>query len=450
MLTHFPPLPFVIDCKAETRIGRKTPSAMNELRLLLALKHHDRIQHIALQASPRDWRPLFVHMNEPFRRTEHLSLTSTTMVKLTLPESFMAPNLRHLTLTGIGLPKGLPLLASTLVTLKLCRIQSSSYFSPEDLVTRLQRMPHLKELSIDFSTPIFRPNTEGELIQTPIPVVSLPALKQLEFHGRAAYLDRLVSMIHGPALGRLTITLFNQASFTLPHLSQFLKTAEELRHPISSIFFDREAVSIAIRHHEPPFEDVFNLRVRCRRLNELINSAAKVCGTLLPVLSIVEELTLDSDENVCRSGQRDAVASAVWRDLILPFKHARKLSISHVLWWELSIALLHDDEGPPSFLCRLLPKLQTAEIEPEIQHPNGTSPQFINARPLGLVVLPTSALEAIDRSGSIISLPDSDENSASHVSSVRSWPRSWLRRTIRFVNSVRNLKRLLLRFRSGS
>ena len=456
MLTHFPPLPLIIDCEADTRTGRTTTSAVNEFWLPFALEHRDRIHHITLQASPQRWRQLFVPMNEPFQRVEHLSLASTAKVdtvKLTVPESFMAPNLRHLILTGIGLPKGLPLLASTvaLVTLKLCRIQHSSYFSPEDLVTCLQRMPHLKELSIDFSTPFLRPNTGGELMQTPISVVSLPALKQLEFHGVAAYLDSLVARIDAPVLERLTITLFNQASFTLPHLSQFMSTAEELRQPISSVLFDREAVSIAIRHHEPPFEDVFNLRVRRRLFNWQIDTAAQVCSALLPVLSIVEELTLDSHEYVSPFGLQGAVASAVpvWRDLILPFKHVRKLNISHVLLSKLSISLHDNDETPGSFLHRLLPKLQTVEIEPRSQHQNETLSQFLNARPLGRAVVPTLrwGLGTIDRSGSIISLSDSDENSVSHVSSVR---RNWLRRTIRVANGIRNLKRLVPRLPSGS
>src|SRR5712672_3283798 len=455
MVTQFPPLPLVIDCKAETRIGGISMFTMYELWLLFALEHRDRMRHIALQASPQDWHQLFVYMHGPFQRTEYLSLASTATedtAKLTLPESFMAPNLRHLTLTGIGLSKGLPLLASTvaLVTLKLCRIQ---HFSPEDLVTRLQRMPHLKELSIDFSTPFLRPNTGGELMQTPISVVSLPALKQLEFHGVAAYLDSLVSRINAPVLEQLTITLFNQASFTLPHLSQFMNTAEELRHPISSVLLDHEAVSIAISHHEPPFEDVFNLRVRCSQFNWQINSAAQICAALLPILSIVEELTLDSYGYVSHwhfmLQGADAVTSAVWRDLILPFKRVRKLSFSHVLWSGLSTALHLDGEGPGSFLRRLLPELQTLEIKPRIQHPSETLAQFTNLLPLERVVVPTSQLEleAIDWPDSLISLPDSDESSSSYVSSMR---RNWLRRTIRVVNRVRNLKRLVPRILSGS
>jgi len=329
-------------------------------------------------------------------------------------------------------------------------------------------MPHLKELLIDFSTSTPRPNTEGELMQTPIPVVSLPALKQLKFHGIAAYLDSLVSRISAPVLERLMITLFTQGPFTfhhppflmsvaaelsgltLPHLSQFMSTAEELRHPAFSIFFNREAVSIAIRHHELPFEDVFNLRIRCRRFDWQIKFAAQVCGTLLPVLSVVEDLTLDSYEYFSQFGRQDAVTSSVWRDLILPFKNVTKLNISHVLWSELSTALHHDDEGPESFLHQLLPKLQITEIKPGIQHLlNDPIAQFSNAHPLGRVVVPTSRrrLGTIDRSGSIISLPDGNEDSTSKAPSMG---RNWLQRTIRVVNRVQNLKRFVPRFPTGS
>ncbi|KAH9953026.1 hypothetical protein BC827DRAFT_195423 [Russula dissimulans] len=449
MLNLFPPLPIIIDCKVSTRIANTTTSPMIMLWLPFAPVHRDRIHHIAIQASPQYWRQLLVHMNEPFQKLEYLSLASTATLdpaKLILPESFMAPNLRHLNLIGIGLPKGLPLLASTvaLVSLKLCRIQ---LFSPEDLVTRLQHMPQLEELSIDFRFLTHRPITDGALIQTSIPVATLPSLKQLEFHGFAAYLEGLVSRTNAPALERLTITLFNQASFTLPHLSQFMNTTEGLKHPISSILFDREAVSIAIRHREPPFEDVFNLRLGYSWFNWQINSAAQICGTLLPVLSIVEELTLDSHECLRRLRWLDAVTNAtMWRDLILPFKHVKKLSISRALWLELSTALHPDNERPELFLHRLLPSLQIGEIKSGIQHQ--IERFIINARPLGPVVLtPLRGRETIDRSGSIISLSDSDEDSTSHVSSVR---RNWPQRTIRIVNFVRNLRRLVPRFPTGS
>jgi hypothetical protein len=109
-------------------------------------------------------------MDEPFPILEHLSISSTAeTTSLILPETFLAPNLRHLTLSGISLPVELTL--PSLVTLALTDIQTSSYFLAEQLVAHLQSFSQLEELSIGFSIPLPRPSAEMELsnaLETPV------------------------------------------------------------------------------------------------------------------------------------------------------------------------------------------------------------------------------------------------------------------------------------------
>ncbi|KAH9033753.1 hypothetical protein EDB85DRAFT_1949669 [Lactarius pseudohatsudake] len=97
----------------------------------------------------------------------HLSLSSTSKEDpiLVLPKTFLAPNLRHLTLLGINLPKRLQLLSTvSFVTLVLTNIRASGYFLPRLLVARLQSLPLLEKLTIGFSIPISRPSAERELL----------------------------------------------------------------------------------------------------------------------------------------------------------------------------------------------------------------------------------------------------------------------------------------------
>jgi hypothetical protein len=115
-------------------------------------------------------------MEESFLTLErlYLSFTDDEISDLIVPKTFLAPNLRHLTLNGIGLPKRLRLLSSTisLVTLVLTNIRG--YFRPRLLVARLQLLPQLEELSIGFSIPIPRPSTEAELLGKQGTPVTLP------------------------------------------------------------------------------------------------------------------------------------------------------------------------------------------------------------------------------------------------------------------------------------
>jgi hypothetical protein len=219
MLDHLPPIPLRIDYG---HTGVTIPER-DELGIYDALRLHDRSRYIYLHPPPSVLQKCLVLMDERFPILEHLSLWSaankTTILTGTLPEAFLAPSLRHLALTGIALPKGLPFLTSTLslVTLILENVQPSSYFHPKLLVTRLQYLPQLKELSVGFSIRIPRPTSKAELELsgfqgTP---VTLPNLKILRFHGVSTYLECLVAQIETPLLEQLDITLFSQNAFAL-------------------------------------------------------------------------------------------------------------------------------------------------------------------------------------------------------------------------------------------
>ncbi|KAI9451455.1 hypothetical protein BJY52DRAFT_1352080, partial [Lactarius psammicola] len=402
-LAHLPPLPLVINYQDATA----TIGAKDELGMSRALQLRDRVRSVVLSIPPASLHKLLVLMDDSYPILEHLSLSSTAKdadAGLILPMTFTAPNLCHLDLLGISLPKMLPLLSSTvaLVTLTLTNVQSSGYFLPKHLVTRLRFLPQIEELSICFSIPIPRPSAESELSNAPGTPVTLPALKRLTFRGVGAYLESLVAQIRAPLLEQFAITIFNQVAFALPHLSRFADTTERLKLPIASVIFEYDAVSVVAdqrdRHQRADGSPSLSFRVTCREFDWQVDCAAQICNALTPALSGVEGLTLDFDgQRIPTEWEDGAVDGASWRQLLGPFVGVRELRICDALAWELSFALDSDDAGLDPML---LPDLQELAPQLEEDHPNNAFSSFIDARqiagrPVRLSPSPVSRVQPV-------------------------------------------------------
>ena len=374
VMEQLPPLPLFI----HYRYARHTAlTEQEELGIYNALQLHDRVRRIDLELPPSVLRRVFVLPDEKFPILEHVSISFGTTTEnnrsLTLPNafraSFWAPNLRHLTLPSIRPPRDLQLLTSTvsLVTLVLSDIIPSSYFHPRLLVTRLQFLPQLKELSIGFSTLIPPLGTEsGLLLGGQRAPVTLPGLKILQFKGVSAYLESLIAQIRVPHLERLLITLFNQIAFALPHLSHLINITKAIKLPNANIFFGQNEVYITTVHDHGSLRRLekgpFFLRVACNQLNCKIKYASQICHSLTSALSGVEGLTLYlyHDENrwdnwIRTELRKGAIDSATWHNLLRSFVGLRELRIYYyALLEELSRALQVDEVGlDPGFLPNL-------------------------------------------------------------------------------------------------
>ena len=357
MLDHLPPLPLFVDY-GHTWSGALTEQ--DESGIYHALRLHDRVYHIGLKLPPSILHKVFVLLDGQFPILERLYLTFSTTsensLPLTLPKAFLAPNLRCLALNSIRLPKRLQFLTSTvsLVELVLSNIQTSSYFRPRLLVARLSSLSQLKELSIGFSIPIPRPSTERALLGEQGAPTTLPSLKKLWFRGVSAYLESLVSQIRAPLLEQLSITLFNQIAFALPHLSYLINLTEAFKLPSAAVGFGRDEVYVTLVHQGLKWRPFF-LRVTCKQLDWQIDCAAQICHALMPVLSCVEQLWLEhSYGEISTELQNGAIDSVTWHDLIRSFIWVKELYIDKVLLEELSCALQVDEVGSdPGFLPNL-------------------------------------------------------------------------------------------------
>jgi len=378
MLSHLPPLPIDIDFRSRNTV--ETGAGV-----LRAIQKRTRIRRIVLKVSPPTLEKLIATMNKRFPQLEHLSLSSTTRpqegTKLMIPRTFLAPKLRHLELPCIYLPTGLPLLTFThaLVTLKLADIKAPGYFTPDDLVTQLWHIPQVEDVSIGFSTPMPRPNAEGDLSLPPIALTKLPALRRLDFRGVGAYLESLLPRISAPLLDRFNITLFNQLTFTLPHLSHFTDATERLRYPIAKIIFNPGAVSFVVGSGEQPGKEPFSLRINCKHFDWQVHSAAQVCAALEPVLSFAETLTLQVEEQSLPPGWPSDIDGVAWHDLLGPFSNVKKLCIGYPLASKLSTAMESENA---KLVLGLLPELQELEVKLGVAHADIAFAALVNARRL--------------------------------------------------------------------
>jgi hypothetical protein len=348
-LNHLPSLPLFIDFR-DTAVTISLHH--DKLAIHHALLLRDRVRHIDLRFPPSILYKFLMLMDEPFSILEHLSLSSTSKEDtiLVLPKACLTPNLRHLTLLGINLPKRLRLLSSTvaLVTLALTDIRASGYFPPRLLAARLQSLPRLKELTIGFSIPMPRPSAETELLKQGTPMM-LPNLKHLTFKGVSAYLECLVAQIRAPLLERLDITFFNQIVFVLPHLSRLINISDAFKLPSATVFFGNEVSIITQRYGGP---SSFTLRVMCMQLDWQIDCAAQICRALIPALSGVQKLTLDFDgPMMLTEWENGEIDGTTWHELLRSFTGVNGLHICGALSQELSRALRVGQVGlAPGFL----------------------------------------------------------------------------------------------------
>ncbi|KAF8269968.1 hypothetical protein EI94DRAFT_1724014, partial [Lactarius quietus] len=340
MLDHLPPLPVHVEYGYDGR----SMTERDELGLYHALRLHDRLFQICLHLPPSMLHKCFALMDKHFPILERLDLnvlsTADDITTLTLPKAFLAPNLRYLVLPAV----------ISLVTLELTDIQTSSYFRPSLLAARLSSLPQLERLSIGFSVPIPRPSTERELLGKLGTPVTLPNLTDLEFKGVSAYLERLVAQIRAPLLVRLFITLFNQIAFALPHLSYLINNTEVFKATkATTVYFSRNTVSITTSHDKLRLNGgSFNVSVRCKQLDWQIDCAAQICSGIIPGLSGVERLMLDTyydNRALPAEWQNGEINGTTWQELLRLFVVVKELYIDDVLLQELSRALQVDEVG---------------------------------------------------------------------------------------------------------
>ena len=364
MLAHSPPLPLVIDYLEEYDI-----TSEEEEEAILALKQYDRVRRIRLQMPITTLRKLIAAMDDEYPTLEYLIITHLVEAKSSIsqfPETLQAPRLRHLVLDGFALPTGSRLLTTAvgLVTFCLAMGHPSTYFHPNTLLQWLSFMPQLEMLAIVFFFLVPNRDVERQLSYMPTATpVTLPHLRIFRFQGVGTYLEAFVHQIAAPRLEKLQLLFFNQLTFSVPHLLQFVNATENLRFKSAKFNFSDEEVHVEMYPHEEAETSALSMAVNCWHLDWQISSAAQISHLLSPVFSAVEHLTLEHEAHNWSIKEHDEVDRIEWRRLLGSFRNVKTLRIAHALVEGLSLCLQPEDGELPS---ELLPELQ------ELSYPGGS------------------------------------------------------------------------------
>ena len=353
MIARSPPLPLTVDYRSGDAI-----TAEDEKGILLALEQHDRLRHLRLILPAQNLQKLVMAIDEEFPILEYLVVgpwTYDTTV-LMLPETLHAPALRHLTLGGFTYPIR-PRLYPTalgLVTLYLTINHLSAYFQPNILLQWISFMPRLECLALVFTFPIHNRNVERQI--TPNTPITLPNLRLFWFRGVSAYLEAVVCRIVAPRLENLLIRLFKGLTFSVPRLSQFMNTTDNLRFDNAVITLHEKQIDLVTYLREADTY-AFAMTVDCWHLGwQALSSVAQILNALSQVFSSVEHLTLQNEvygQSFIEHNNNDRIR-VEWRRLLRSFSNVKTLCVGDGLVQQLSCCLgLEDGELPLDILPEL-------------------------------------------------------------------------------------------------
>ncbi|KAF8489508.1 hypothetical protein F5888DRAFT_1159762 [Russula emetica] len=356
----------------------------DEEGLILALEQRDRVPRIRLRMEIPNLQRLTMAISEEYPILEYLIIISPDEHQnLTLPERLQAPHLHHLVLSGFALPIGSRLLATAvgLVTLVLMITIPSTYFQPNALFQWISFMPQLETLVIYFFSPDPSRTIERQLthIPTTITPIALPNLRWFWFQGVNAYLEAVVSRITSPRLERLQVCFYEQLTFSVPHLLQFMNTTEtrNLKFSNAKLKFSSNQVDVATYpHEEADLSQSLHIRVLCPHLDLRVSAMAQISNSLSQMFSAVEHLTLEYKTHSQSFEEHNEVDRIEWRKILRSFSNMKTLRVGDGLDEEIARCLRLDDGELP---LDVLPELRELAYS-RSSHTDDDFTSFVNSR----------------------------------------------------------------------
>ena len=361
MLDIWPTLPIVISA------GRTESQWLGMADVVVALKQHDRVCKITIDDIPNLLLKKFGTMKKPFPALSYLHLSSGDEGGPVLPGSFLggsAPRLSIIDLERIPFPGISKLLLSThdLVYLRLWRIPSSGYISPEALVSSLSALTRLQELVFGFLSPRSRAVRESRH-PPPLRRIVLPALTWLQFCGDSEYLEDIVSRIDAPLLDSININFFNQLLFDTPRLRHFINRTEGFRAPRqANVVFEDNYVEVTLHRPNKAENDIMlYLHISCKPSDWQLSSLAQLYNSAFGAFSPLPALQrLEINDN--RQHWQDDIENTQWLEVLHLFPSVRDL-VLHGELVRLVAPALKELTGEPESITEMLPALQGLFLE---------------------------------------------------------------------------------------
>ena len=358
MLAHSPPLPLIIDYFSL----KMDITSEDEQGIILALERRDRVRRVRLLVPFPRLQKIIPAIDAEYPALEYLITGPSTQdnsMAVMLPERFQAPRLCHLLLKGFALPMESRLLTTAvgLVTLTLILDHPSTYFQPNSMLQWLSSMPQLESLRINFLYHVSDDDMEWQLMQMPTMThVTLPSLRRFVFRGVSAQMGAIAPWLTTPCLEKLEID-FNQPTFSVPPLLQFMETTDNLRFDSAKLEFDfsKGRILVGMYFREEAERYALSMFVYYWHLNWQVSFLAHIFDSLGQIFSTVEHLTFEHKLPGWSRKKHIEVDRSEWRRLLRSFNNVKTLCVNGRLVKELSRCLrLADGEHP----LELLPKLQ--------------------------------------------------------------------------------------------
>jgi hypothetical protein len=177
------------------------------------------------------------------------------------------------------------------------------------------------------------------------------------FWGNSGYLETLLPHMITPLLQRLSVNYFNQLSFSVPRLLQFIITTE-VRFSRAQLLFYHEGVCMILDNTLAGTGlaglTYFDTNITCRHLDWQVSSITQILNDLRPLLPSVADLILDYREHVLSSEMHNEVDPTLWREFLGSFRNVEILRVHKGLVGEVSRSLRLDGDQP----LELLPELK--------------------------------------------------------------------------------------------
>ena len=160
----------------------------------------------------------------------------------------------------------------------------------------------------------------------------LPALTEFQFRGDNAYLEDLIARIDAPNVEQFGITLFDQRTFELLELAEFIGRTEELKSSPyrTSIWLWERGFTITHYFGHPSSGGTFRLEISCHEVARQVILLSRICGQLSLLVSGVEQLDIEADHvlsNWASASDPDSDARQWWLELFTPFSRVRRLEL---------------------------------------------------------------------------------------------------------------------------
>jgi hypothetical protein len=148
-------------------------------------------------------------------------------------------------------------------------------------------------------------------------------------------LEDLVSRIDAPVLHTVEISFFNQLTFNIPQLPQFIDRLGKFKALCQAdISFSDDFVEVALldsKSARAGEQTMLVLKILCSQPDWQSSSLAQLCGSSLHLLSTLESLSIHGNRLHSRPGWQDDMENTDWLDLLQPFTGAKEVFLSETI-----------------------------------------------------------------------------------------------------------------------